>query len=164
MAKKYKWHKLSADPAGIKWTRGHVADTEFEVAGKQLCLGRFEDEWFAFAASCPHAGAPMTQAYITCPAGPGGSANSALPTTPDPAASKSIPTGSPSSASPKSPAATPSPTNCHISCPVHGLRFNLRNGRDTNGEGYSLRIYPVELREDGLYIGIEEGGGLFKWF
>jgi nitrite reductase/ring-hydroxylating ferredoxin subunit len=135
MAKKYKWHKLSADPASIKWTRGHVADTEFEVAGKQLCLGRFEDEWFAFAASCPHAGAPMTQAYITCPAGPSGSAGSA-----------------------------PSPTNCHISCPVHGLRFNLRNGRDTNGEGYSLKIYPIELREDGLYVGIEEGGGLFKWF
>jgi nitrite reductase/ring-hydroxylating ferredoxin subunit len=126
MAKKYKWHKLPVDPADIKWTRGHVADAEFEVAGKHLCLGRLDDEWFAFAASCPHAGAPMTQAYI-----------SAAPST---------------------------PTNCHISCPVHGLKFNLKNGRDTNGEGYTLKIYPIELRADGLYVGIEEGGGLFKWF
>jgi nitrite reductase/ring-hydroxylating ferredoxin subunit len=162
MAKKYKWHKLSLDPAAIKWTRGHVADTEIEVAGKHLCLGRLDDEWFAFAASCPHAGAPMTQAYITCPSAAGPSASST------PAVAPSAPPSAPPSAShgaaPTTRGVAPSPTNCQISCPIHGLRFNLRNGRDTNGEGYTLKIYPIELRGDGLYIGIEEGGGLFKWF
>ena len=39
----------------------------------------------------------------------------------------------------------------------------LRNGRDANGEGYKLKTYPVEIRPDGIYIGLDEGG-LFKWF
>jgi nitrite reductase/ring-hydroxylating ferredoxin subunit len=157
MAKKYKWHKLSLDPAAIKWTRGHVADTEIEVAGKHLCLGRLDDGWFAFAASCPHAGAPMTQAYIIGP-----SAASTAASTPSTVAPSAPP--SPHGAAPTTRGAVPSSTNCQISCPIHGLRFNLRNGRDTNGEGYTLKIYPIELRDDGLYVGIEEGGGLFKWF
>jgi 3-phenylpropionate/trans-cinnamate dioxygenase ferredoxin subunit len=52
---------------------------------------------------------------------------------------------------------------CHVVCPVHNLKFHLGNGRDTNGEGYKLKTYPVEVRPDGLFIGVEEGG-LFKWF
>lgn len=51
---------------------------------------------------------------------------------------------------------------CHVVCPVHSLKFNLKDGRDTNGEGYKLKTYPVEVREDGVYMGFEEGG-LFKW-
>ncbi len=56
--------------------------------------------------------------------------------------------------------------NCEAVCPVHQLKFNLRTGgRDINGEGYTLKTYPVELRPDGLFIGFEEAGGLFsKWF
>jgi nitrite reductase/ring-hydroxylating ferredoxin subunit len=52
---------------------------------------------------------------------------------------------------------------CHVVCPVHNLKFHLSNGRDTNGEGYKLKTYPIEVRPDGLFIGVEEGG-LFKWF
>ena len=52
---------------------------------------------------------------------------------------------------------------CHVVCPVHKLKFHLSNGRDTNGEGYKLKTYPVEVRPEGLFIGVEEGG-LFKWF
>jgi len=52
---------------------------------------------------------------------------------------------------------------CIVVCPVHQLKFNLKNGRDTNGEGYKLKTYPVEVRPDGIFIGIEESG-LFKWF
>jgi len=53
--------------------------------------------------------------------------------------------------------------DCQVVCPVHQLKFNLKNGgRDVNGEGYSLKTYPVELRADGVYVGLEEGG-LFKW-
>ena len=54
---------------------------------------------------------------------------------------------------------------CNIICPVHNLKFNLKNGRDVNGEGYTLKTYPVEVRGDGIYLGVEEGGGFFKkWF
>ncbi|GGB11501.1 Rieske (2Fe-2S) protein [Puia dinghuensis] len=51
---------------------------------------------------------------------------------------------------------------CHVVCPVHSLKFNLKTGRDTNDEGYKLKTYPVEVRADGVYVGFEEGG-LFKW-
>jgi len=40
-------------------------------------------------------------------------------------------------------------------CPVHRYKFNLRNGRDTMGEGYRLKTYPLELRDDGVFVGIE---------
>lgn len=55
---------------------------------------------------------------------------------------------------------------CTIVCPVHNLKFNLKNGRDVNGEGYTLKTYPVEVRGDGVYLGVEDGGGGFfkKWF
>jgi len=51
----------------------------------------------------------------------------------------------------------------NIVCPLHRYRFSLENGRNVSGEGYYLRTYPVEIREDGIYIGTEEGG-LFGWF
>ncbi|HTI90885.1 MAG TPA: Rieske 2Fe-2S domain-containing protein [Puia sp.] len=135
--KKYKWHKVAETAADLQWTAGNVS--EVEVEGKKLCVARSGDsgaggssvhvdaasgageEWFGFAHTCPHAGAPMTDGYIT-----GG---------------------------------------CNIVCPVHNLKFNLKNGRDVNGEGYTLKTYPVEVREEGVYLGMEEGGGFFKkWF
>lgn len=51
----------------------------------------------------------------------------------------------------------------NIVCPIHRYKFSLKNGRNTTGEGYFLKIYPVELREDGVYVGIEEKRSLFGW-
>ncbi len=51
----------------------------------------------------------------------------------------------------------------NVVCPVHRYTFSLKNGRNSSGEGYHIKRYPVELRPDGVYAGIEEGG-LFKWF
>ena len=39
-------------------------------------------------------------------------------------------------------------------CPLHHYRFDPATGRNVTGEGYLLRTYPVEQREDGLYVGI----------
>jgi nitrite reductase/ring-hydroxylating ferredoxin subunit len=114
---KYKWHKFADNETDIQWTPGKVA--EIVVNDKKLCIGRFQDQWFGFAHTCPHAGAPLTDGYID--------------------------------------------GACQLVCPVHQLKFNLRNGHDTNGEGYKLKTYPVEVRKDGIFIGLEEGG-LFKWF
>ena len=44
----------------------------------------------------------------------------------------------------------------NVVCPLHRYRYNLQNGRNVNGEGYYLRTYPVSIREDGIYVGIEE--------
>jgi 3-phenylpropionate/trans-cinnamate dioxygenase ferredoxin subunit len=38
----------------------------------------------------------------------------------------------------------------NIVCPVHRYRFNLRNGR--NSEGYFLKVFALEEREDGVYV------------
>ena len=50
----------------------------------------------------------------------------------------------------------------NIVCPLHHYRFNIKNGRNTSGEGYFLKPYPVELRTDGVYVGMEEKK-LFGW-
>lgn len=39
-----------------------------------------------------------------------------------------------------------------VVCPLHRYRFNLKNGRNTSGEGYYLKTYPLEQRPDGIYI------------
>ena len=43
----------------------------------------------------------------------------------------------------------------NIVCPLHRYKFNLQNGRNVSGEGYYLKILPVEQREDGIYVAIE---------
>lgn len=42
----------------------------------------------------------------------------------------------------------------HIVCPVHRYKFSLKNGYNSSGEGYHLKTFPVELRADGIYLGI----------
>lgn len=50
----------------------------------------------------------------------------------------------------------------NIVCPLHRYKFALYNGRNTSGEGYFLKTYPIESRENGIFVGIEEQG-LFNW-
>jgi len=44
----------------------------------------------------------------------------------------------------------------NLVCPVHRYKYDVRNGRNTSGEGYYLKNWPVEIRESGVYIGLEE--------
>jgi nitrite reductase/ring-hydroxylating ferredoxin subunit len=44
----------------------------------------------------------------------------------------------------------------NVVCPQHHYSFSIVNGRNTSGEGYYLKTFPVEMREDGIYAGIEE--------
>ncbi len=41
-----------------------------------------------------------------------------------------------------------------IVCPLHKYRFDPANGRNTSGEGYKLRTYPVEVRNDHIFVGL----------
>ena len=50
----------------------------------------------------------------------------------------------------------------NIVCPLHRYKFSLDTGRNTSGEGYFLKTYPIEQREKGVYIGIEEKG-MINW-
>jgi len=49
----------------------------------------------------------------------------------------------------------------NIVCPLHRYRFDPSNGRNVSGEGYYLKTYPVETREDGVFVGLEEKKGWF---
>jgi 3-phenylpropionate/trans-cinnamate dioxygenase ferredoxin subunit len=54
-------------------------------------------------------------------------------------------------------------TTGNIACPVHRYKFNLMNGRNTTGEGYYLKTYPVKINEEGIFVGFEEKG-FFTFF
>ena len=52
----------------------------------------------------------------------------------------------------------------NIVCPLHRYKYSLQNGRNISGEGYYLKHWPVEIRETGVYVGMEEEGGFFGLF
>jgi nitrite reductase/ring-hydroxylating ferredoxin subunit len=49
-----------------------------------------------------------------------------------------------------------------VVCPLHRYKFALRNGRNVSGEGYYLKNWPVEIRDDGVFVGLEKER-LFGW-
>ena len=51
----------------------------------------------------------------------------------------------------------------NVVCPLHRYKYDLKNGRNVSGEGYYLKNWPVQLREDGIFVGMESGG-FFNWF
>ena len=50
----------------------------------------------------------------------------------------------------------------NIVCPLHRYKFSLQNGRNVSGEGYFLKIFPIEIRKEGVFVGIV-GNSLFNW-
>lgn len=46
-----------------------------------------------------------------------------------------------------------------VVCPVHRYHFDPKTGRSKSGLGNYVQPYPIEVREDGVYIGFEE----LKW-
>ena len=47
----------------------------------------------------------------------------------------------------------------NVVCPLHRYKYNMQNGRNVSGEGYHLKHWPVEIREQGVYVGMEESSG-----
>ena len=42
-----------------------------------------------------------------------------------------------------------------VVCPLHRYAFDMKNGRNTSGEGYFLKTYPVEQCSEGIFIGFK---------
>lgn len=102
----YNWHNISEAVAGLEEGK----PGEIQVDEKKICLVRTKERVFAFAATCPHSGAPLCDGWLD---GRG-----------------------------------------HIVCPLHKYRFDPGNGYNSSGEGYKLRTFPIEMRADGIYVGI----------
>jgi nitrite reductase/ring-hydroxylating ferredoxin subunit len=43
-----------------------------------------------------------------------------------------------------------------VICPWHSYRYNLSTGRECDYRTRNATLYPVEVREDGVYIGMIE--------
>jgi len=52
--------------------------------------------------------------------------------------------------------------NGNIVCPIHRWEYNLTTGMGAEGQGDYIRIYPIKVKEDGLYVGFKES--LWKRF
>lgn len=39
-----------------------------------------------------------------------------------------------------------------VVCPLHKYRFDPANGHNTSGEGYKLKIFPVEVRAAEVFV------------
>jgi 3-phenylpropionate/trans-cinnamate dioxygenase ferredoxin subunit len=115
--KKYTWHKIADHINEIDFGENNIGVTE--VKGKKICVAKFNNDVFAFAYKCPHAGGILADGYIDA-------------------------TG-------------------NVVCPSHRYKYNLQNGRNVSGEGYYLKHWPVEIRKEGVFVGIESSGGLFSW-
>jgi thiamine pyrophosphate-dependent acetolactate synthase large subunit-like protein/nitrite reductase/ring-hydroxylating ferredoxin subunit len=46
--------------------------------------------------------------------------------------------------------------NCYLRCPWHGWDFDPLTGKPPGGYDDGVRTYPVEVRNDGIYIAIEK--------
>ena len=51
----------------------------------------------------------------------------------------------------------------NIVCPIHRYKYDMKNGRNITGEGYYLKNWPVEIRENGVFVGLEQSSGIFGW-
>ncbi|RAJ01649.1 3-phenylpropionate/trans-cinnamate dioxygenase ferredoxin subunit [Chitinophaga skermanii] len=58
MGKEYNWHAL---PALVLAEKEILVE---DVAGKKICITRYNGQLYAFAYKCPHAGAPMNEGYV----------------------------------------------------------------------------------------------------
>lgn len=104
------WHKIAEHENEIDFHSNNIA--ELSVAGKKICIARYQSSLFAIAWKCPHAGGRMGDGYIDAIG--------------------------------------------NIVCPLHRYKFDLKNGRNSSGEGYYLKHWTVEKREDGVYVEMED--------
>ncbi len=51
----------------------------------------------------------------------------------------------------------------NVVCPLHRYKFCIKSGRNVTGEGYYLKHWPVEIKEEGVFVGFEKNKllGLF---
>lgn len=45
----------------------------------------------------------------------------------------------------------------NIVCPLHRYKYDMKNGRNVTGEGYYLKHWPTEVRDEAIYVGMDSG-------
>ena len=109
MSKEFKWVKIADSVAEISFGANNLA--EVMADDKKVCVGKYKEKLFAFAAKCPHASGYFVDGWIDALG--------------------------------------------NVVCPLHRYKFCLQTGRNVTGEGYYLKHWPVQVGEDGVYVGME---------
>ena len=60
--KKYKWHKIAESVDELEFGSNQIAVARLD--GKDICVGRYREQLFAFAYKCPHASGLMAAGFI----------------------------------------------------------------------------------------------------
>jgi 3-phenylpropionate/trans-cinnamate dioxygenase ferredoxin subunit len=117
MADQKNWVKIAESIAEIPFGPNNLAEV---LAGdKRVCIGKYKEEYFAFAPKCPHASGLFVGGFIDALG--------------------------------------------NVVCPLHRYKFCMKNGRNVSGEGYYLKHWPVALRENGVFVGLETKSFLGLW-
>lgn len=98
--------KIADSELDLIFPSGNIISVK--AGDKMICIGKHNNNYFAFQRNCPHAGADLSKGYID-------------------------PVG-------------------NVVCPLHHYKFSVENGRNVSGEGYFLKRYPLEIREDGVWV------------
>ena len=56
------WVRIALSPADIPFGENNLAEAYADE--KKICVGRWKNELFAFAAKCPHAGGSFSDGFI----------------------------------------------------------------------------------------------------
>ncbi|HPG10828.1 MAG TPA: Rieske 2Fe-2S domain-containing protein [Chitinophagaceae bacterium] len=116
--KKINWHKIADHINELDFADNNIAVVE--IKGKKICIGRHNEQAYAFAYKCPHAGGVMAGGFIDALG--------------------------------------------NVVCPLHRYKYDMKTGRNSSGEGYFLKHWPLEIREGGVFVGVEETGGFWNIF
>ena len=116
MTHQLKWTKIADSITEIDFSSNHIAEVMAE--DKKICVAKYQENIFAFAYKCPHAGGFFVEGFVDALG--------------------------------------------NVVCPVHRYKYCLKNGRNVSGEGYYLKHWPVEIRDDGVYVGLDTNK-LFGW-
>jgi 3-phenylpropionate/trans-cinnamate dioxygenase ferredoxin subunit len=109
LGKEIKWVKVAESLGEISFGANQLAETMAD--DKRICIGKYKEELFAFAAKCPHASGAFINGFVDALG--------------------------------------------NVVCPLHRYKFCMKNGRNVSGEGYYLKHWPVAIKEDGVYVGLE---------
>jgi 3-phenylpropionate/trans-cinnamate dioxygenase ferredoxin subunit len=104
------WIKVAESEGEIDFGLNNIAEV---MAGeRRICIGKFQENLFAFSNKCPHASGLFINGYIDALG--------------------------------------------NVVCPIHRYKFCMRNGRNITGEGYFLKYWQLQIRDDGIYVGLEK--------
>jgi nitrite reductase/ring-hydroxylating ferredoxin subunit len=107
-----KWYKIP----GIKNTSEPFIK-KVKAGNKSICLVGYDGNIFALGATCPHAGADLSEGWCN---------------------------------------------NGKLICPYHRYSYNLHTGKGSEGQNDYINSYPVEIRDNDIYIGITSFWGKIK--